>query len=957
MNRCIRLLFLILCISVTTHGYGYMVHDDVLEQDTLAYFEAVSRDGAGQTTGAVRGSDFRLGPGLIQSIHGMDFSSGLEGLVPGLDVSPVGAEPGAYVRMLVRGAGSIHAGSDPLIVIDGVPFENASLDAGGYRFSGLSELDAGDIESVEVLKGAVSTAKYGTRGANGVISITTRQGTNGHGRLQLSYRQSVATTPYKYDLLDADQYLNVLNRAYQNSFPGTTDPAPINLHTFEGFYTRPHTDADGVTHQPNMAATNWYDDMHLQGTSHHIRGSFYGGDQRTRYFLGATARRDESFLYGGTYDRANLRLNLSNQVTDRLHVGLNLYLAANRRDVKAKSLFERAQTTALPVYPIQSPVHSGFFWFNQDQPVNIAALNQHSWDKTEGMRTFNTAFVELDLIEGLTLGSRWSWDYQHYRNEDYKHPYVAPAENGLLIIGRMDRNNWTGNNFLTYQTRFGMHGLHAMAGFSVENYMWDGNTIYNPGMTLLFVHSNGESNQRRLAWTQVENYRMYSTYGHVSYDYTGRYLLDLTVRSDASSRFGKENRTHVFPAAQVGWNISEESFLHDNGFINHLQINAGYGISGNALIGNFLHTSSLGHGAPNHNGYYRYGTYPAVVPVSMGNAYLGPEKLTRFDAGINFSLLENKISGQFNYYAHHHTDLLNPVPISMLYGYENNYRWENDGELTSSGIELFLSPQILNMPNGFSWHMDLILATSNTELTRLPDGINYMEGYFNRAYVGEPLGGYYLAEWAGVDPQTGHELIIDPATAQPIDAELLSEEEFRAAATYFPDKTPFPTWYGGLRNHLSFKGFDLSVLFTTRQGHYLLDMGEQSLNYIGSASTGTTRLLDGWTSENPSDIPLLYDTRMSERITSRFLHDASYVRLQELTISYTLPAMLFGHRIGQQVSVYFTGRNLVTWTDFPGYDPNGLYSAYNSMSNLDAGLLMFDPPNPRMFLFGINLGF
>jgi len=889
----------------------------------------------------------------------MDFFGSMEGRISGMDISPVGAEPGAYVRMLIRGMGSINAGNDPLIVIDGVVYDNATLDAGGYRFSGLGELDPDDFESVKILKSAASTAIYGARGANGVILITTKTGSDKNGnKLSVTYRQGISTTPQKLDLLNADQYIEVLNQAYQNSFPGTSDQAPINQHTFDGFYSVPYQDEEGTSFDPNLASTNWYEKMHMQGTNHYVRSSFSGGNESTQFFAGGTYRYDESFLYAGAHDRANFRLNLTNQTTERLSLGLRLYIASHRRDVNSKQWFETAHTSALPVYPVQSPNNPSLFWYNENAPINIEALDQHSWNKTEGMRTFNTAFAQFELFDGLAIKSQWSWDFQHYRNEDYKHPYVAPSDNGLLIIGRYQRSNWSGNNYLLYNNTFGKHTIDATAGFSLENYQWNGNNIYNPGMTLLFVHSNGESNQKRLAWTQVENYRFYSFFGTAAYEFDRKYALNMAIRSDASSRFGKQNRTHYFPAASFTWTLSNEAFLQNINLINHLQLNAGYGIVGNAQMANFLHTSALG--MPNENGtgfqgYYRYGDYPAVAPVSMGNAFLGPEMSAQLDAGLGFSILNNRLGGKISYFSHHNTHLLNPVPVSPLYGFESDYRWENDGELTTSGIEFLLSPQLLRSENGVNWHMDFHVTSVNTQLTKLPANTNYLEGYYNRAYEGDNLGGYYLAEWAGVDPDTGNELIINPETGEQIDAEILTDEEFATMATHFSDKTPFANLYGGIQNRISFRNIDLSFTFSFKQGHYLLDLGEQSLNYIGSGSTATTKLTEGWTSENPTQVPLLYNSAMANRVTSRFLHDASYIRLQQLMLSYTLPASIAGLAINQTIRFYFAANNLITFTDFPGYDPNGLYSAYNSMSNLDAGLLMFDPPNPRSFMFGVSV--
>ena len=951
MKRCILLFLLFLRVFNPLQGQSPQTLDS---QDNLKNESVVPlfKDATNATDHLI------LNPDANQNIS-MDFFSDMEGALPGVDVTSVGAEPGAFVRMLLRGVGSVNASNEPLIVIDGVPFENNTLNAGGYRYSGIGELDAADFESVKILKGAASTAFWGARGANGVILITTKREAKQDRRINLSYRQGVSSSPRKLDLLNSDQYIDVLNRAYQNSFPSLEGPAPINQHTFNGFYSQPYTDEEGQVFQPNLSSTNWYDNMYTQGINHHIRGSFHGGDENTSYFLGGTYRSDQSFLYGGNYDRANFRLNILNQTNDRLKLGLNLYVSTTRRDVNSRQWFETAHTTALPVYPVQSPENPVLFWYNENYPVNLEALDQHSWNKTGGIRTFNTGFAEYDLFGGLSVRSQWSWDYQHYLNEDYKHPYVSPSANGLLIIGRQDRSNWSGNNSLNYTTNLGLHSVNAVAGFSMENFGMSANTIYNPGMTLIFVHSNGESNQTRLAWTNVENYRFYSGYASLAYDYDQRYKAHVTLRNDASSRFGKDNRNHIFPAASLAWTLSNESFLQDNSFVDFLQVQAGYGITGNAMMRNFLHLSSMGPHAsnnPNSQGYYGYGDYPAVVPVNMGNANLGPEKSEQLDAGVTFSVLQNRLTGSVNYFAHNNFDLLIPVPISILYGYENTYRWENDGELKTEGIELWLAPQIISSQNGLNWRLDLNLTSVNTTLTRLPDRVDYIEGYFNRTYPGDALGGYYLAEWAGVDPETGHELIINPETGEQTNAELLNESEFLSMATYNSDKTPFPNLYGGLRNTLSFRNFEMSFLFTLRQGHYLLDLGEQSLSYVNSGSTGSTDLLEGWSGDNPSQVPLLYNSQMSQRVTSRFLHDASYIRLQQVYVGYTLPSNIFGWNYNQDVTIYFSGNNLLTFTDFPGYDPNGIHSAYNSMSSLDAGLLMFDPPNPRTFMLGISVG-
>ncbi len=896
----------------------------------------------------------------------MNFASSLEGVVPGLDISPVGNVPGAYTRMLIRGIGSVNGGNEPLIILDGVPFENASLDAGGYRFSGLAELDPDDIESIHILKDASATAIYGSRAANGVIRIITKDGKAGKKQVNFSYRYGISSSPKKLDLLSSEQYMSTLNQAYKNSYPDSTLPAPVNMHTYDGFYAEEYveqvSEGEDIIHQPNLSNTNWYENLHDQAVFQEFNIGWSGGDEKTQYYIGAGYRGDHSFLYNGKYQRANARVNLLHKAGERLSFGLKMYLVSNKRDVNPKEWFETAHTTALPVYPVKSPNNPDIYWYDQSRPVNIEALNEHSWIKNGGFRTFNTAFLDYKLMKGLSFHSLLSWDFQHYLNEDYKHPFVAPAENGFLIISRYDRSNWSSNNYLNFNNQYGDHHLNVTAGISFENYSWNGNMIHNPGMTLVFVHSNGESNQNRLVGVYRDNYRFYSLYTKADYSLRNKYFARLSLRSDISSKFGEDNRTAYFPAASLAWDISAEDFASGLAFLNEARLRVGYGIVGNAQIGNFNHLSSLTQGyynSPNvsTNGYYLYGTYPAVVPVNMANPNLGPEKSTQINAGLDFSVLENRFSGSLSFYQYNNSDQLNYTPLSILYGYENSSRWENSGVLSLTGFEALLTPVIVRNENGFNWEIDISVSSVKTVLESLPENVSYLEGYFSRAYEGEIIAGYYLPEWAGVDPETGHELIRDPETGEAVDAELLSDEEFSSYSTYFTDKTPFPKYYGGINNRFSFKGIELSFLFSFRGGHSLLDLGEQSMSYVNSSMTGSAGLTNGWTSSTPTDVPLLYDTEMSHRVTSRFIHDASYMRLQRLNIGYSLPSDISRRLSMEKTKIYISGQNLFTFSSFPGYDPNGLYSAYNSMANMDAGLLMFDPPQPRTILIGIDFTF
>ncbi|MGC9343572.1 MAG: SusC/RagA family TonB-linked outer membrane protein, partial [Bacteroidales bacterium] len=758
-----RKLILLLFLSSLLIGSSFVYAQPDIPIDTITNMQASSSFGSEElsNTGAVTILDRKE----LQYNSGMDFTSYLEGNVPGVDISPVGGVPGAYVRILMRGVGSLNGGNDPLIILDGVPFENASVDAAGYRFSGLGEIDANDIESVYFLKDAAATAIYGSRAANGVIVINTITGTPNERNIEFSYRYGISDSPVKMDLLSADQFVNTLNQAYLNSYPDSSLPAPINLHAYDGFYSQEYTETlpDGSTiiHQPNLSSTNWYDNMMQNAVSQEVNIGWSGGDEKTQYYIGAGYKGDESLIFNGLYQRANARVNLHHRAGKRLSLGVRIYLVSNRRDINSKSWFETAHTTALPVYPVYSPNNPDYYWFNQSEPANIEALNEYSWNKSGGYRTFNVAYLDYRIFKGLSFHSQWSWDFQHYLHEDYKHPYVAPAENGLMIISRYDRSNWSTTNYLEYAGNPGDHAYNLRIGMSLENYSWDSNMIYNPGMTLIFVHSNGESNQNRLVGVYLDNSRFFSLYGSFDYAFRNKYFARLSLRSDASSRFGTGNRTHYFPAGSVAWDLSKEDFASNLSFLDYAKLRVGYGITGNALIGNFNHLSSLTEGNYDSpyvttNGSYKYGDYPAVVPVNMANPSLGPEKSAQLNVGFDLGVFDNRISASLNYFNHTNTDQLNYVPLSILYGYENTNRWENAGELSVSGIEASISPVILRNEEGINWKTDIYVTSVKTVLESLPERVEYLEGYYNRSYPGDEVVGYYLAEYAGVDPETGH---------------------------------------------------------------------------------------------------------------------------------------------------------------------------------------------------------
>ena len=940
-----------------------------LEPDLMGIYEEIPLGFTNIEKRKLVGSVSGISDDGIEKTVDTDLTTALQGQVSGVQVTQVGGTPGAYVDLKVRGVSSINSGSNPLIVIDGMPVDNDAFDVGGFMMSGLAELNPGDIESVHVLKDATATALYGVRGANGVIVITTKKGQAGDNRIQLSYQSGMSQPTNRISLLNGPDYQRLLNQALQNSIPDSTQ-APIVLDGYDGFYAYDAQDTSGATITANPSDTDWLDEVLQAGKFQQISVAVHGGNDNTTYYLSGHYRNEKNILLNGKFNKASGRIHLAHKVSNKLDFGFNLFGSYNTRDVNDKEWFEWTQTRTLPVYPVMSPADDRFFWYTFYNEVNPMMLNEYAWQKQWALRTIDQVYVNFNIIEGLKLRSEWGIDFQYSHLEDYKHPYVFPSGagyttgNGVVIQNRYDNTNWNTNNTLTYTRSFGDHNLNAMAGLSVQRFLRGGQYMHIEDLGLIFKKSNGQSNKAERVRSEYTDTRFASFYGIVNYDLAGKYLAQVSLRSDGSSRFGKDNRWGYFPAFGLGWMLSEESFVKNLSFLDLAKIRASYGITGNSNFRDYLH---MGVGMPGsydvpgviNTGLYFYGEMPAYVPTTLSNPNLTWETVSQMDVGLDLIILKGKVGITVDYYSKKTSDMIIGLPVSILMGYENTMYPGNGGVLTNSGIDFTHNLNLIKAtePGGFSWSANVYITTVKTTLDELPDEVDYIESHYNRSEPGQPFGAYYLVKWAGVDQLTGHELIYNKETGMAMDAEMLTDEEFDAQRTLLTDYTPFPKIYSGIGNTFSFKGFELSVLFSHQGGNHVLDLGEQSLSYIGSGSTGIDALNDGWTASTPTNTPLLWESAMSNRVTDRYLKEASYWRLRTLRLGYNLPSSLLERVQLSGARIYVNAQNLLTFSKFEGWDPEAISSFYNPTDNMDVGLIMFELPQVKYLSFGIDLTF
>ena len=894
---------------------------------------------------------------LVQNMA-TNAAAGLQGRLSGVQVLQQGGAPGTGVRIRIRGVSSINSGSDPLIVVDGVP--------AGYD---LNDINPNDIASMEVLKDASAGAIYGSRAANGVILITTQRGKVGEGYLDIDYQRGISNPTNTLDLLNGQQYLQATDQAFWNEFPGRQangEIAPVRAYGLQGFDR-------SVAEETN---TDWRDLVTQQAGFHQINVSTGGGTERTQFFASGQYRDEDSYITGDRFRRVTMRLNLDHRIKPWLKFGTNLTGTFTFRDNNySGNELNEARTNNLPIYPVYSPENPGEFFNGRDDAeirTNVLYKQEETWQDEQRLRGFTNVYLLIEPLAGLSLRSDFSISFGNnrlrtYLSKDYQRAGegIDPnAGGGAIRYSRNQFYNWNIDNVLTYKRQFGEHGMTLMAGTNAQSYFSDGNNITEEGFPsdyFTLTNSNTEIVQTRIS-TSINEYRFTSFFGRAQYNFRNRYFAEFNYRADASSRFGPENRWGYFPGGAVAWVISEESFMSNLGVIEFLKLRASYGSVGNAEMGgNFPYLSQLVAWAP-------YGGQPGFLFSNIGNKAVEWEKQVQLNVGLDFTLLNDRINGSVEYFDKDSRDLLVSYRIGSYHGYFRTNININLGELNNRGFDFNIETK--NLTGNFKWTTNFNISRAFTEVTKLSPFERNIDSGTNRVVEGQPLGAYFLPIWAGVDPETGHELVyevdqgesanrepyISDLTGNVIDANRMGSSQYNNQRVILTDKTPYPDFYGGINNTFSYKGVELSFLFSYQFGNYIYDQSEREQSYPGTEKNLRTTLVNGWTRENPTNVPLLWNSQMSNRNNTRFLHDGSFIRLRTVQLGYSLPDEMAG-KIGlNNLRVYLTGQNLLTITDYPGLDPE-LYSGDPGReANLAPGIAGLSYPQMRTFTVGVQIG-
>lgn len=871
----------------------------------------------------------------IQNIPVSNVQNALVGKLAGVQITQTNGKVEGGINIRVRGQASISAGTQPLYVLDGMPLINQNESTNGAPLNPLLTLTPSEIESIDVLKDASSAAIYGARGANGVVLITTKKGKAGKTSFSVNLSQGISEATNRREFLNADQYIELFTEARLNE--GFSDPTGPG-RKFDQL-------AAGTDWRNREVDTDWQDLAFRTGYTTDADISAAGGNDKTTYFISAAYQKNSGILVANDLERFNFRNNISTKVSDKFSVGMNLSFSRSliHRNTNDNSFTTPLQAIAqAPISPARNADGSAN---TATQYVNFLAALDNGNNQTVIRRVTGKFFGELKLFDGLKFNSDVLYDlYSQTQDNWYGANYPFIATNGEVFAASVNNESYTLSNYFTYDKTFGeSHNINLVAGHEFTSFAsryQDVTSIYFPSDDLQTIDSGAEVTDGS---GSESDYAFDSYFARASYSFNNKYLLKASIRRDGSSRFGVNKRYGVFPAFSAGWVISEEDFLKDNSVVSNLKLRASYGETGNAEIGNFRSRSLYGGAS--------YNLKSGLLPTQPGNDDLTWEKSKQLDLGIDYGFLNNRITGEIDYYNKRTDGLLFDVPLSISSGAATIAR--NIGLVESKGFEFVVNTKIIDT-NDFNWTTSLNLTTNNSNVLELPDNNQDIIGSFTINRVGENINSFYLVEYAGVDPANGDALFYKNTKNADGSIDRTKTNDYSEADRVIAGN-PFPTLMAGLTNTINYKGLDFSFTFQGEWGASIYNSAGIYQSANGDFwDNQTVDQMNRW--QQPGDITNVPQARYlggnGTQASTRYLDAADFIRLRNLTLGYTLPKSAIEKTGLSKVRVYLTGVNVLTFTNYSGYDPEARADQGNRI-----GEEFYSAPPARTFAIGANFNF
>ncbi|GHU88022.1 SusC/RagA family TonB-linked outer membrane protein [Bacteroidia bacterium] len=927
----------------------------LLVEDLNALNEVVVVGYGTQKRSELTGSVSSIKPAELLQTPLVSLDQGLGGRAAGVQVVQTSGMPGAVASIRVRGSSSLQGGNEPLYIIDGFPVYSGtgfgSL-GGKAQLSGLSTVNPSDIESIEILKDASATAIYGARAANGVVLITTKGGKKGRDHISFESSFGFSSMAKKFELLDAQEYAALVNEAYV--FDGNGKP----------FY-----DAAQMVDIAKLGrGTDWQDEIFRTGFSSNYQLSFSGGDEKTNYAVSGNYLNQTGIIIGSGIERFSARLNLDRRVLTNFTIGVNLSVSHTISDgVATDSGGEGGVVTGAlrmnPILPVYSDPETGVYTQVNTpgilSPNPVATALEQTFDNAVS-RLLGNAYLQWELLKGLTLKVTAGSDVQYHKYGLYT-PSVIYQSNGQASASVQSRRtiNWLNENTLTWNKAFGDHALNLLGGFSLQQNNSDlvGASSSNYVNDVMEYNNLGAGSVLNIPASDAPQWNLLSYLARVNYTLKDKYLFSVNARIDGSSRFGTNNKYGFFPSVAAGWKLSDESFWEPvKGVVSNLKLRGSYGITGNTEIGVYESLATLGNNNWVIGNKQVTGFYPNKIP----NPDLKWEKTEQLDFGIDAGFWNDRVRLTADYYHKKTTDLLYNVAITGVSGYTTMLK--NIGSLENKGFEFAVESN--NLTGRFKWstafniafNKNKVLALGGETYKEMPIADDHLKtGSIRRLVVGEPIGVIYGYRFDGIF-QNEEEVARQTASPSPLGVgfrrykDLNNDNKVDATNDREILGDTNPDFFGGLANNLAYKGFELNTFFQYTYGNEIFNYNAIELGMPTGGQNVYKELLNRWTPTNPSNIYPRASTNRAVLVSDRFVEDGSYLRLKTVSLSYSFPTIK--HKHIQGIQLYITGQNLVTWTNYTGYDPE---VSYRGASTLEAGEDFGGYPQSRSFLIGLKL--
>ena len=915
----------------------------LLKEDTKTLDEVVVIGYGVQKKADLTGSVANINTEKLNTQSNANIGQALQGKIAGVDIVSQGGAPGSGTRIMVRGIGTLNNAS-PLYIVDGM------------YMNSIDHINPNDIASIDVLKDASSAAIYGSRAANGVIIVTTKEGSNTEGKpiIDLSVNLGISTASKFLDMLDAKGWAEVTTIARQ----AIGKPA-----------------LDMATDLANKPDNDWQDIMFRPALMQNYNLAVKGGGKYSTYYTGLGYFNQDGIVKGTNYQRYNIQ-SKNDYKRGIFSAGTNLIISFSHDKPLHQELRGGMIGTILQSVPTlekYDDTREGGYGGTYGDVVNIphplAIIDDNIMDRyNENVKIFANLYAQIELFKGLKYKLNLTPDFSFERYKNYLNKYdFGLATNSItqLTERQRRRRNILVENLLTFDRTFGEHKISALAGYTYQDSRFRHIQAYGEGLPQgleeIDAATTNRSNEGN-SWRSV----LTSILGRVFYSYQNKYLFTATIRRDGSSKFGKNNRYGYFPSFSLGWNVAEEKFMENVHWLDQLKLRGGYGVLGNQEIDNYQYSSTITTGInyPDGNG----GLLQGAFPKNFANPDIKWEETAMTNVGIDFMAFNNRLSLTADYYVKNTKDILLTVPIPISSGGAND-PIRNAGKIRNNGFEFNLG--WMDQPNpDISYGINLIGSFNKNKVIAMGSESGSIKGGSTNQNIttsetkaGYPIGGYWLISTAGyfnsqeeVDAYAKDGKKIQPA-AEPGDIKFVDANN--DGVINDDDRvfqgSPFPDFTFALNGNMRYKNFDLSIGLQGVLGNKIYNATRQTLEDVTKGSNFLASCLDYWTPENKnaSHPRLTWDdpNRNTRAESDRYLENGSYLRLRSVQLGYTFPQTWFKGAI-QHARVYINAENLFTITSYSGYSPdvNADNANYRGFDN-------FIYPTNRTFMLGLNVTF